>query len=102
MGAIEDRFAIDENAVAIENDEVGAGFHRRSIAVASWAEQRDTDTVGDYANIIARPLSDACLIASTRRCRSTEVAKSGRSVSPPPIARAKRAYICPTFIGSPS
>src|SRR4051812_28033815 len=99
MGAVEDRLAIDEDAVAIENDEVGAGFHRCSIAVASWAEPRDTDTAGDYANVTARPLSEACLIASTRRCRSTAVAKSGTGASLPFIARANSAYICPTFSG---
>jgi len=39
-----------------------------------------------YPKITSRPVSDACLIASTRRCRSTAVSKVGWRFSPPPIA----------------
>ena len=46
-----------------------------------------------YSNAASRPLSDADLMASTRRCRSIAVSNVGWWVSPSRIARAKRVYI---------
>jgi hypothetical protein len=46
-----------------------------------------------YSNAASRPLSDADLMASTRRCRSIAVSNVGWCVSPSRIARAKRVYI---------
>ena len=49
----------------------------------------------------SRPVSDACLIVSTKWCRSTAVSNVGRRLCPVRIASANRAYICPTLNGSP-
>src|SRR5262249_4640547 len=51
--------------------------------------------------LTSRPSSDACLIASTRWCSSTAVAKVGWRLLPSPIACGKSVYIWPTLMASP-
>src|SRR5439155_23962501 len=60
-----------------------------------------------YPNFTSRPVSEARLIASTRRCHSTAVAKSGCPVFSPRIALtridlANSEYICPTWPACPA
>ena len=45
---------------------------------------------GAASNVTSRPVSDACLMASTRRCRSTAVSKVGWRLSPPRIASSEQ------------
>ena len=49
----------------------------------------------------SRPVSDACLMVSMKRCRSTATSNVGRRFRPVRTASANRVYIWPTLKGSP-
>src|ERR1700751_409771 len=96
----------DELLEAVDKMIARRGYQHRSEVLGLHRQPiRGGNPLGDptryIANVASRPLSDACLMASTRWCNSTAVSKVGRRLSAPRIAPANCAYIWPTLRDSP-